>query len=312
MIKPALPLTAPVTVPKGHRSSQSTSSLNAWLWGLAGIVLMIVLWEGYKFLAPADGIVIGETRIAPRTSDLAMPHSWDMLTRMLAPTTGSPTADPLWLTVLLASLTTLWIAGVGWLIAIVVGMSFALIMLGSRIAEWALGPWIILSQTVPLIAFAPIVHSWGSQIEIGDFRWEQWMSVALIASYLAFFPIAIGALKGLQSPDTIHTELMHTYGVGWWKTLVRLRLPASVPFLLPSLRLAAANAVVGVVVAEVSIGMQGGIGRLLIQFAGQASGDPAKAWGPIFGAVALGLLAAGSVALLGTMLKNYRRVEVNQ
>ena len=71
------------------------------------------------------------------------------------------------------------------------------------------------------------------------------------------------------------------------------------PYLLPALRLAAANAVIGAVVAEVSIGLRGGIGRLLIQFAGQASGDPAEPWAPIFGAIALGLVAAGSVALLG-------------
>jgi NitT/TauT family transport system permease protein len=79
--------------------------------------------------------------------------------------------------------------------------------------------------------------------------------------------------------------------------------------LLPALRLAAASAVIGAVVAEVSTGLQGGIGRLLIQFAGQASGDPSKAWAPIFGAIAIGLLAAGSIALLGATLKNYRRGE---
>ena len=72
---------------------------------------------------------------------------------------------------------------------------------------------------------------------------------------------------------------MHTYAAGYWPTLLKLRLPASVPYLLPALRLGAANAVIGAVVAEVSTGLQGGIGRLLIQFAGQASGDPAKAVG---------------------------------
>lgn len=95
-----------------------------------------------------------------------------------------------------------------------------------------------------------------------------------------------------------------------WATLTKLRFPASVPYLIPALRLGAANAVVGAVVAEVSTGLQGGIGRILIQYAGQASGDPAKAWGPIFGAIVLGLVAAGSVALLGVLFKNYRRVEV--
>lgn len=279
------------------------------VWGLAGILAIVLLWEAYKAIAPDDGVVIGETRILPRTTDLAMPHVWDMLTRLGEPVTGAPTAQPLWLVVLLAALTTLGIAAAGWLVGVVVGIGLALVMQRWRIAEWGLLPWIVLSQTVPLIAFAPVVKSWGSRVEIGSFEWQDWMSVALIASYLAFFPIAIGALKGLQSPDRIHEELMQTYAAGYWPTLVKLRLPAAVPYLLPALRLGAANAVIGAVVAEVSTGLQGGIGRILIQFAGQASGDPAKAWGPIFGAILLGLVAAGSVALLGVILKNYRRSE---
>jgi NitT/TauT family transport system permease protein len=103
---------------------------------------------------------------------------------------------------------------------------------------------------------------------------------------------------------------MRSYGVGWWRTLVRLRLPASVPYLLPALRLAAAAAVIGTVVAEVSIGLRGGIGRLIIEYAQAAGGDPAKPWAPIFGAILIGLVAAGFVALIGLALRSYRRVEV--
>ena len=284
-------------------------TLSAWGWGAVGIVLIVAVWEVYKFFGPADGVVIGGTRILPRTTDLAMPHVWDMTGRLLDPVTRAEGSPPLWAAIALAALTTLGIAAVGWLVGVVVGVALALVMQRWRLIEWGLLPWIILSQTVPLIAFAPIVKSWGSRIEIGGIQWQDWMSVALIASYLAFFPIAVGALRGLQSPDRIHTELLHTYAAGYWPTLLRLRFPASVPYLLPALRLGAANAVIGAVVAEVSTGLQGGIGRLLIQFAGQASGDPAKAWGPIFGSVALGLVAAGSVAMLGLLLKDYRRGE---
>nr|WP_241240339.1 ABC transporter permease subunit [Microbacterium lemovicicum] len=281
-----------------------------WLWGAAGLLAVVAVWELYKLLGPANGVVLGELRVLPRTTDLAMPHVWDMAARMLEPVTSAPTARPLWLEVTVAALVTLGIAAVGWLVGLVVGIGLAIIMQRWRIAEWGLLPWIILSQTVPLIAFAPVVKSWGSRVQVGPFEWQDWMSVALIASYLAFFPIAVGALRGLQSPDRIHTELMHTYAAGSWQTLTRLRFPAAVPYLIPALRLGAANAVVGAVVAEVSTGLQGGIGRILIQYAGQASGDPSKAWGPIFGAIALGLVAAGSVALLGVILSNYRRVEV--
>ncbi len=279
--------------------------------GLGGILVLAAGWELYKLLGPDDGVVVAGTRILPRTTDLAMPHIWDMLARLGSGTTRSNRSEPLWFDVLEACITTFGIAAVGWLLGVAVGLGFALLMQRWRLAESALLPWIVLSQTVPLIAFAPLVRSWGARIEIGAFEWQDWMSVAVIASYLAFFPVAVGALRGLQSPDAIHTELFHSYAIGWWRTLLKLRLPASVPYLLPALRLAAANAVVGAVVAEVSTGLQGGIGRLLIQFAGQASGDPAKAWGPIFGAVALGLVAAGSVALLGALLKDYRREEVN-
>ncbi|MEW1975045.1 ABC transporter permease subunit [Microbacterium profundi] len=294
-----------------RRRSRPSRGLARWGAGVLGILAVVIMWELVKLLVPADGLVLFGVRVLPRTSDLAMPHVWDMLTRLLAPVTAAEGARPLWLEVAAAAALTLGIAAAGWLIALVVGVALALAMQRWRIAEWSLLPWIVLSQTIPLIAFAPVVRSWGSRVEIGSFEWQDWMSVALIASYLAFFPIAVGALRGLQSPDTIHVELMHSYAAGWWTTLIRLRLPAAVPYLLPALRLGAANAVIGAVVAEVSTGLQGGIGRILIQYAGQASGDPAKAWGPIFGAVVLGLVAAGSIAVLGALLGRYRRVEVN-
>lgn len=301
---------APTTPSTGLLARAGTTGSRAtWLWGVIGILLLLLLWEGYKAIGPEAGVVLGDTRLLPRTSDLAMPHTWDMVTRLFEGETQARNASPLWVTVVSASAFTLGIAAAGWLAGVVVGVGLALVMLRWKIAEWALLPWVVLSQTVPIIAFAPVVRSWGAQLELGPIQWEGWMSVALIASWLAFFPIAVGALKGLQSPETAHVELMHTYSVGWWTTLLRLRLPAAVPYLLAALRLGAANAVIGAVVAEISTGQRGGIGRLLIQFAGQASSDPAKAWGPILGAVALGLVAAGSVAMLGVILSKYRRTE---
>lgn len=286
------------------------------LLGFAGIIALVALWELYKYLGPADGVVLFATeqrgsgiRILPRTHDRAMPHVWDMVVRFFGTASGGETT-PMWQVVLMASLTTLGIAAVGWAIGLVVGAILALVMQRWRLAEWGILPWVVVSQTVPLIAFAPLISSIGSQAAQSGVPWPQWMSAAVVASYLAFFPIAIGALRGLSSPDTIHVELLRSYAAGYWPTLVKLRLPAAVPYLLPALRLGAANAVIGAVVAEVSIGMQGGIGRMLIQLASQASSDPAKPWSPIFGSVALGLVAAGSVALLGLFLSRYRRGEV--
>lgn len=277
--------------------------------GLLGLLIIAAGWEVYKTFGPEAGVIIGDRAILPRTSDRAMPHVWDMVTRLGDPAVGRSGA-PLWQAVLAASLFSLRIAAIGWIIGVVVGMGLALIMQRVRIAESAILPWIVLSQTVPLIAIAPLVRRWGAQIELGSFAWSNENSVAVIAAYLAFFPVAVGSLRGLKAPDATHLDLMRTYGVGWWQTLLGLRLPASVPYLLPALRLGAASAVIGTVVAEVSIGLRGGIGRLIIEYAQSAGGNPAKPWAPIFGAIAIGLVAAGFVSLLGLLLKPYRRTEV--
>lgn len=276
---------------------------------VAAALTLAAVWELYKLLGPDDGWSLGETRLLPRTSDLAMPHTWEMVSRLFEPVSGAKDAVVLWLAVVQAGATSLGIAAVGWVLGVAVGVLLAVAMQRVRIVESAVLPLVILSQTVPLIALAPLVRSWGAKLELG-FEWMPWMSVAVIASYLAFFPVAVGMLRGLQSPDTIHVELLRAYGAGWWTTLLRLRLPASVPYLLPAMRLAAANAVIGTVVAEVATGMPGGLGRMILEFANFAASDPAKPWAPIFGAVALGLLAAGLVALLGRALGRYRRVEV--
>lgn len=281
------------------------------LLGVAGVVLLGVAWELYKLIAPDDGVVIGGLTVLPRTTDIAMPHLWDMVARALEPVTRAPGAPPLWLATAQAAATTLGIAAVGWIIGVVVGFAIAVLMQRFRTAESALLPWVVLSQTVPLIALAPLVRRWGSQLEFGGFQWENWMSVAVIASYLAFFPVSIGALRGFSSPGAAQLDLMRSYGQGWWRTFRAVRLPASVPYLLPALRLAAANAVVGAVVAEVSIGLRGGIGRAIVEYAASGSSDPAKQWSPIFGAIAIGLIAAGVVVLIGVGLRRYRRAEVH-
>ncbi len=278
--------------------------------GVLGLLVLAGVWELYKAFGPANGLVIAGRAVTPRTGDRAMPHIWEMVVRLAEPATGRR-GDPLWVGVLDAAGFSLRIAAVGWLVGVTVGLLLALLMQQLRLAEAAVLPWVVLSQTVPLIAIAPLVRRWGAQIEIGALEWQNEWSVSVIAAYLAFFPVAVGMLRGLKSPDATHLDLLRSYGTGWWATLVRLRLPASVPYLLPALRLAAASAVIGTVVAEVSIGLRGGIGRLIIEYAQSAGGDPAKSWAPIFGAVLIGLVAAGFVTLIGLALKPYRRVEVS-
>lgn len=283
----------------------------AFALGAAGIVLLGVVWEAYKAFGPAEGVEALGLQLLPRTTDVAMPHLWEMLARSLAPVSSAADAQAVWLAVLLAGLSSLGTAAVGLAVGSVVGFGLALLMLRFRVAEAAVLPWLILSQTVPLIALAPMIVSWGGRVQIGAFEWQRWMSVAVIASYLAFFPVAVGALRGLQSPIIAQQELMHSFAAGWWMTLVYLRLPASVPYLIPALRLGVASAIIGTVVAEVSTGAKGGIGRLIIEYAQSGSSDPAKAFSPIAGAVLMGLASAGLVGIVALGLSRFRRNELS-
>jgi NitT/TauT family transport system permease protein len=276
--------------------------LHPALSGVLGILVLVLLWEGYKLIGPEKGWLVGKTRVLPRASDLAMPHVSTMISRLFEPTVGAST-PPLWQTVLKAAIKSLGIAGVGWAVGTIIGLTLAMLMQRFVTARSAILPWVVLSQTVPLIAIAPLVRRWGAQLHLGSLQWHDWMSVSFIASYLAFFPVAIGALRGLASPAAAHTDLMRSLRARVTGQVLRsLRLPRRrAATCCPALRLGAASAVLGAVVAEVSIGLRGGIGRMIIQY-GQASLQPTppRRGRPTFGSIALiGLVAASVVALLG-------------
>nr|WP_296069003.1 ABC transporter permease subunit [uncultured Actinoplanes sp.] len=269
---------------------------------LAGIVIFAALWEGYKLVGNPDGTVLFGVRMLPRADDLSMPHLWTVLQRLGKPELAG--GRPVWVVVLQACAFTFGITAVGFVIGALVGLLLAVVMQRFRLAERGLLPYVILSQTVPLVALAPLVAGW-------DVLWPGWMTVSLIAAYLAFFPVAVGMLRGLQSPAASGVELMRSYAAGWWRTLVKLRFPAALPYLFPALRLAGAAAVVGAVVGEISTGTRGGVGRLIIEYAREATSDPAKVYTAMLGAALLGLVVAGAVSLLEFPLMRHRRhVEV--
>ena len=275
------------------------------LSALIGLVLLVALWEGYKAVGNPDGTVLFGVRILPRADDLSMPLVWDMLRRLGRPElTGG---RPVWQVVLSASLFTLGITTVGFVAGAAIGFLLAVAMQRFRIVERGLLPYVILSQTVPLVALAPLIAGWSGNLSFGPYPWADWMTVAVIAAYLAFFPVAVGMLRGLQSPQAAGVELMRSYAAGWWRTLVKLRLPASLPYLFPALRLAGAAAVVVAVVGEISTGTRGGIGRLIIEYSREATSDPAKVYTAMLGAAVLGLVVAALVSLLELPLMRHRR-----
>ena len=272
---------------------------------VGGGLLLVLLWEGYKLIGSPDGFSIQDVRLLPRADDDSMPHVWQIIQRFGEPEISSAGSSSVLVAVLRASWFSFRVSVAGWIGGVIVGMLLAVLMQRFRTAQDALLPYIVVSQTVPLVAIAPVVVGWGGNLAVFGQPWQPWMSVAVISGYLAFFPVAVGMLRGLNSPNPAQLGLMYSYAAGWWQTLIRLRLPASVGYLVPALRLGAAASVIGTIVAEISTGTRGGIGRLIIEYAQSATGDPARPWTAIVGAAGLGLVVAALVSLLDLGLSRF-------
>ena len=273
------------------------------------IALVAVLWELYKVVGPEKGGKLFGIAILPRSNDTAMPHLWEMLSRYAEPEMRSPNSKLIWFVVLKGAFYSFRLALVGFVLGSTIGVALAALMTRFKTMERGLLPYLVISQTVPLIALAPLVVSWGGKLQIFGFTWPRWLSASVLGAFLAFFPIAVGTLRGLKSAPAASLELMDSYAASWKQTLFKLRFPAAIPYMVPAFKLGASGAVIGVVVAEISTGLKGGIGRLIIEYARQATGDPAKVFTAVFGAAGLGLAMAGLVALADVLLMRNRPKE---
>lgn len=273
------------------------------------MVLLAAGWEAYKALGPQDGGDILGWKVLPRAKDRVMPHVGDMLGRLGDPVNRAAD-ESVAVTVLKGVWFSLRLVLLGFGIGLAVGLLLAVVMTRFKVAERAVLPYLVVSQTVPLIALAPLVAGWGGKLSLFGTEWPRWMSAVVLGAFLSFFPISVGALRGLQSPAAASLELMDSLAAPWHRTLFTLRFPSAVPYLVPAMKLGAANAVIGVVVAEISIGMRGGVGRLVIEYARATTSDPALVYTAVFGAAVLGLVMAGLVALADLyFMRNRPRTE---
>ena len=261
---------------------------------LAAVVLLFGMWEGYKWIGQQTGDYWPGTSIElpASTDDLTMPHAMDIANELFEEVRDGRARLPLFLFLLKKGWFTLQEAAIGFTLGLTVGLGLAILMLRWRVAERGLLPWINVSQTIPLIALAPIIVTWGRQQDLPDM-----LSISLIAAYLTFFPVAVSALRGLQSPDSAHVELMRSYAAPWRTTLVKLRLPAARAYLFPALKIAATLSVVGAIVGEISIGTKTGLGRAILEYAQRYAVSPERLYASVIGAAVLGLLVFGLVSL---------------
>jgi NitT/TauT family transport system permease protein len=172
---------------------------------------------------------------------------------------------------------------VGLLFASILGIGLAVLLVLSKAFEKAMLPWLIASQTVPIIAIAPMLA-----VLLGRYGVSGWLPKAIIATYIAFFPVAIGVAKGLNSPDPLTLDLMKTYNASASQTFWLLRLPASIPYLFTALKVAAAAALIGSIVAESATVSFVGLGAMLAQNA--RASDIVATWVMMIGSSILGML----------------------
>ncbi|OCC01240.1 ABC transporter permease [Labrys sp. WJW] len=178
----------------------------------------------------------------------------------------------------------------GFVLGAVLGIVLAVLIVHYRSMRQSLMPWVIVSQTIPILALVPLLTAITGRLGAPIL-----VPKALIATYLCFFPVTVGMVKGLMSPDLMQLDLMRTYDASKWQTFWKLRWPAATPYLFASLKIAIAGCIVGAIVAEMPTGAQGGLGsRLLAGY--QYNNLRLVLWAALFTAA---LLSAALIGLIG-------------
>ena len=252
---------------------------------LGVIVAFAILWEGYKLIWTALG---WESPVRP--DNRTMPHTWDIVLTLFQP--AQRNGPPLILVEARAALLTLREAFVGFVFGGAFGFGLGVLFVRSRTSERAFMPYAVASQTVPILAIAPMVVVWGGRLDV-----PQWLTVSIIAAYLTFFPVAINTLRGLRSPQATALELMRSYASSPRETLWKLQVPAAMPYIFTALKVSAAASVIGAIVGELPAGFRGGLGRDLLQFSQQFTAAPEKLFAAVLIAGLAGMAFVGLVTL---------------
>jgi NitT/TauT family transport system permease protein len=254
------------------------------------VIIVLIVWEGAKFLGGVPWRPIGAGPGAPLlwdppfrwafANDLNLPHIWNIIHAFGQPfqrNSETNLAEYLFG----AALYTWREAALGFLLGTILGLALATVFVHSRLLERAFVPYVIASQTIPIIALAPmIVFALGQGV----------VSVVVIATYLTFFPVTIAMIRGLRSFDPRSLELMRSYAASRAAIYWKLRLPASLPYLFTALKIAATASIVGAIIGEDTGGIQAGLGRVITTFNQYYITGPEKLWAAIFAAAVLGIV----------------------
>jgi NitT/TauT family transport system permease protein len=247
----------------------------------AVLAALVGLYELYRWIWSSTGWTHPFV-----VNDISMPHVWVILHALWQP---AQVNQPALGTILFhKSLFTAKEAAAGFALGALVGFAIGIVLVHSRLLTRGFLPYIVASQTIPILAIAPMVVVWvNPKLPAGL---QGWGSVAVIAAYLTFFPVAINTLRGLRSADPRALELMRTYAATRWTVLWKLRVPASMPFVFSALRIAATASVVGAIIGELPSGLQSGLGGAILNFNQYYSIEPQELWATNIVAALLGIV----------------------
>ncbi|MFN8222710.1 MAG: ABC transporter permease subunit [Gaiellales bacterium] len=201
-----------------------------------------------------------------------------------------------------ASLFTAKEAAVGFAAGSVVGFLLGAVIAHFRVLKRGLMPYVVASQTIPILAIAPMVVVGLGNVSIGGWTPDDWVRVSVIAAYLTFFPVTVNTVRGLESADPRAIELMKTYAASDFAIFRKLRVPSAVPYLFGAFRVAATASVVGAIVGELPSSIQGGLGGAIINFNQYYALAPANLWATNLIAAALGITFFLAVVLAEKLL----------
>jgi len=251
--------------------------------GLFLVVLAVLwaLWEGFRFVAESTGLRIGQFEANDRT----MPHIHDIVGQLFEPSrrNGPLLIDVLWD----AALFTAKEAAVGFVLGALFGFGLGVLLAHSGLLQRGFLPYIVASQTIPILAVAPMVVVWVNP-RLPD-GLKDWGAVAVIAAYLTFFPVTINTMRGLQSVDPRAIDLMRSYASSSWNVLWKVRVPAALPFIFAALKIAAPASVVGAIIGELPASIQDGLGGAILNFNQYYITSPTSLWATNLIAAFLGI-----------------------
>jgi NitT/TauT family transport system permease protein len=248
---------------------------------LAVLVFLWALWEAFRWFAESTDLRVGQFEANDRT----MPHIHDIVGQLFEPSrrNGPLLIDVLWD----AALFTAKEAAVGFVLGAFVGFTLGAVLAHSGLLQRGFLPYIVASQTIPILAVAPMVVVWVNP-RLPD-GLKDWGAVSVIAAYLTFFPVAINTLRGLTSVDPRALELMRSYAAGSWGVLWKLRFPAALPFIFTALKIAAPASVVGAIIGELPASVQDGLGGAILNFNQYYVTSPTSLWATNLIAALLGI-----------------------